>query len=62
MHLHSNFHTFSSFLPKTPENLWRIESVREVAIIKQQIESMCISEALLENAKIAGRKSSAARY
>jgi hypothetical protein len=43
------------------ENLGRIERVGKVAIIKQQIESMCISEALLENAKIAGRKPSAAR-
>jgi hypothetical protein len=33
------------------ENLERIERVGKVAIIKQQIESMYISEALLENCK-----------
>jgi hypothetical protein len=29
------------------ENLGKIEKVGKIAIIKQQIESMCISEALL---------------
>jgi hypothetical protein len=33
-----------------------------IAIIKQQIESMCIYEPSLEKSKIAGRKPSAARY
>jgi hypothetical protein len=33
------------------ENLGRIERVGKVATIKQQIESMCISEALLEKCK-----------
>jgi hypothetical protein len=33
------------------ENLGRIERVGKVAITKQQIESMCISEALLEKCK-----------
>jgi hypothetical protein len=45
------------------ENLRKIERVGEVAIIKQQIVSMYISETLayLKNAKIAGRKLYAAR-
>jgi hypothetical protein len=33
------------------ENLEKIERVGKVAIIKQQIESMCIFEALLEKCK-----------
>jgi hypothetical protein len=33
------------------ENLDRIEKVGKVAIIKQQIENMCIYEALLEKCK-----------
>jgi hypothetical protein len=63
MHLPSNFRAFSRFFyahnPK--ENSGRIEMVGKVAIIKQQIDSICISEALLEKAKIAGRELNAAR-
>jgi hypothetical protein len=51
MHLHSNFHTFSRFLPQPNRELRRIERVGKVAIIKQQIENMCIYEALLEKCK-----------
>jgi hypothetical protein len=42
---------FQVYIPNPIEYLGRIERIGKVAIIKQQIESMCIYEALLENAK-----------
>jgi hypothetical protein len=53
MHLHSNFqYIFQALYTHNPtENLRRIESAGEVAIIKQQIEVTCISEGLLEKCK-----------
>jgi hypothetical protein len=64
MHLNSfKFsYVFQVYTHNPIENLRRIERVGKVAIIKQLIDSMCISEALLEkNAKIEGRKPYAAR-
>jgi hypothetical protein len=61
MHLHSIFIHFPGLCPQPNRELRRIERVGKIAIIKQQIESICISEALLEKCEIAGRKPSAAR-
>jgi hypothetical protein len=64
MHLHSfKFSYIFQISTHNPiENLGRIEKVGKVAIIKQQIERACAFQKLyLKNAKIAGRKPSAAR-
>jgi hypothetical protein len=42
---------FQVYTHNPMENLGRIERVGTVAIIKQQIESLCISEALLEKCR-----------
>jgi hypothetical protein len=42
---------FPDLYPQPNRELRRIEKVGKIAIIKQQIESMCISEALLEKCK-----------
>jgi hypothetical protein len=53
---------FPRLYPQPNRELKRIERVGKVAIMKQQIESMCISEALLgKDSKIASRKPYAAR-
>jgi hypothetical protein len=45
------FMHFPGLYPQPNRELRRIEKVGKVAIIKQQIESMCIYEALLEKCK-----------
>jgi hypothetical protein len=42
---------FPDLYPQPNRELRWIEKVGKIAIIKQQIESMCISEALLEKCK-----------
>jgi hypothetical protein len=52
MHLQFKFlYIFQVYTHNLIENLGRIERVGKVTTLKQQIESICISEVLLEKCK-----------